>query len=147
MEKKKILKLGSEMVVIPFEGGPINPTESGPISKVKNPKCEHCGRPLDHLFVKTETVFTFCPDMGEYQNIEKNWDYHGDTYAVCSVCSKITYSVTFTEDGRLVPKEAEPYTCEQCGVNIPAAEGQNQTDMVLCEACAALPSADPEEGA
>ena len=42
-------------------------------------------------------------------------------------------------------KVPEPYTCENCGVDIPAAQGQNQIDMVLCETCAALPGAEPEE--
>ena len=42
----------------------------------------------------------------------------------------------------------EAYTCENCGADIPAAQGRNQTDMVLCETCAALPGAyleEPEE--
>ena len=66
-------------------------------------KCEHCGTWMQGVFVKTSVYRTWRPNEGEYLNTEQNWDYEGTIFATCPQCGKETESVTFTDDGRLIP--------------------------------------------
>ena len=66
-------------------------------------QCEHCGDWMCGVYVKTSVYYTWVPDKGRYLNTEQNWDSFGDISAVCPSCNKITDSVVFTDDGRLIP--------------------------------------------